>query len=71
MKGILRFLLRFGLITALGILVTPYISRAIGRLADRAPRGSATEEFLVELRDNLPGPLVHTFGETVTDIFLR
>jgi hypothetical protein len=70
MKGILRFAVRFGLITVLGIVVTPYISRALNRLVERAPTGSTTEDFFAELRDNLPGPLVHTFGETVTDLFL-
>jgi hypothetical protein len=71
MKGFLRFLVRFGLVTLLGFLVTPYIRRAMDQLAQRTPDGSVAKDILVQLADDLAHPLVTAFGETVTDLVFR
>ena len=71
MKGILRFLVRFGLVTLLGFLVSPYIRRAMDQLAQRAPEESVIKDLLLQLGDDLAHPLVATFGETVTDLVFR
>ncbi len=71
MKGILRFLVRFGLVTLLGLLVTPYIRRAMDQLARRAPDDSVARDILLQLGDDIAHPLVSAFGETVTDLVFR
>jgi hypothetical protein len=71
MRGIFRALVRFGLVTLLGLLLTPHISHAMDRLAQRAPDGSVVNEFLVELRDRLGKSLVAAFGEAVTGLVFR
>jgi hypothetical protein len=63
-------LLRFAIITALTMLVTPYVSRLLDRLADRAPRNSFLESTLLEFSDRYSSSLVRTFGETVGELFL-
>ena len=71
MKGVVRFLVRFGLITLLGFLVTPYIRRVFERLAQHAPEGSMLKDFLVQLGDKLGSSLLTAFGESVIDLMLR
>jgi len=63
-------LLRFALVTALTLLLTPYISRAFDRLANRAPQGSFLEESLLELSDRYASSLIRAFGETLGELFL-
>jgi hypothetical protein len=71
MKGILRFLVRFGLVTVVGFLITPYVRRAMDQLAQRAPADSVVKDILLQLGDDLAHPLVAAFGETVTDLVFR
>lgn len=63
-------LLRFALITALTMLLTPYISRLFDRLADRAPKNSFLEDALLEFSNRYSSSLVRSFGETLGDLVL-
>jgi hypothetical protein len=65
-KGLLRFVL----VTGITMLLTPYISRAFDRLANRAPTGSFLEDALLELSDRYASSLVKTFGETLGELVL-
>jgi len=66
----LKGLLRFALVTALTLLLTPYVSRAFDRLADRAPRGSFLEDALLELSDRYASGLIRSLGETLGELVL-
>jgi hypothetical protein len=66
LKGLLRFIL----ITALSMLVAPYLSRLLDRLADRAPRGSVLEDALLEFSDSYSTSLIRSFGEALGDLVL-
>ena len=61
-------LLRFALVTALTLLVTPYVSRAFDRLADRAPRGSFLEDALLEIGDRYASGLIRSLWEALGDL---
>ena len=63
-------LLRFGLIWALSMLVTPYVNRFFDRLAARAPKGSFVEDMLLELSSNYSATLIRSVGETVGELVL-
>jgi hypothetical protein len=63
-------LIRFALITALTMLLTPYLSRAFDRLATQAPKGSFLEAVLLEMSDRYASSLIRTFGETVGELVL-
>jgi hypothetical protein len=63
-------LLRFGLIWALSMLLTPYLNRFLAQLASRAPRNSLLEDFLLEMSDRYSSSLIKSFGETVGELFL-
>jgi len=63
-------LLRFALIWALSILVTPYVNRLLDRLAERAPKGSFVEAMLLELSGRYSTALIQAFGETLGELVL-
>jgi hypothetical protein len=63
-------LLRFGLIWALTMLVTPYVNRAFDRVAMRAPKGSFLEKVMLELSTNYSAALIRSFGETLGELAL-
>ena len=63
-------LLRFALIWALSMLVTPYLNRFLSQLAARAPENSLLEDFLQELSGQYSATLIRSLGETVSDLVL-
>jgi hypothetical protein len=63
-------LIRFALITALTMLLTPYVNRLLDRLVERAPRDSFIEDALLELSDRYSASLVRAFGETLGELVL-
>lgn len=63
-KGVIRFLV----IWALSMLLTPYVKRFLDQLAMRAPRGSLIEELLLELSNRYSASLIGAFGETLGDL---
>ena len=65
-----KALIRFALITALTMLVTPYVNRWLDRLAERAPKGSFLEDALLELSDRYSSSLIRSLGETVGELVL-
>ncbi|MBV9324582.1 MAG: hypothetical protein JO352_12430 [Chloroflexi bacterium] len=66
MKGVLRFVLSWGL----SVLLTPYVHRAFDQLATRAPKGSFLEDVLLELSDRYSAMLIQSFGETAGELVL-
>ncbi len=65
-----KSLLRFALITALTMLLTPYVNRFFDQLAARAPEDNFPEDLLRELSDRYASSLVRSFGETLGEIVL-
>ena len=63
-------LLRFGLVWAFTMLVTPHLERWLGRLVANAPKDSFLEEFLQELSGRYSSSLIRSFGETVGEMVL-
>jgi hypothetical protein len=64
----LKGLIRFALIWALTIFLTPYVNRLFNMLAERAPRESFLEAILLELSDQYASSLVNTVGETLGEL---
>jgi hypothetical protein len=65
-----KALLRFALVWAISMLLTPYLNRLFDRLAQQAPRGSFLEDALLELSDRYSTSLIRTFGETLGELVL-
>ena len=63
-------LLRFALIWALSMLLTPYVNRLFDRLAERAPSGSFLEDALLELSSRYSATLIRSFGESLGELVL-
>ena len=63
-------LIRFGLIWAISMMLTPYVNRLFDRLAERAPRGSFLEDALLELSGRYSATLIRSVGEAVGELFL-
>ena len=63
-------LIRFALITAISMLLTPYLNRLLDQLAARAPKGSFLEEALLELSDRYSSSLIRAFGESLGELVL-
>jgi hypothetical protein len=61
-------LIRFGIIYALTMLVTPYVDRWLRQLAARAPQDSFIEEVLQQLSTQYSASLIRSFGETVGEL---
>lgn len=64
----LKGLLRFALIWAISMFLTPYVNRFLSRIAERAPRDSFLEQLLRELSDQYSASLIRSFGETVGEL---
>jgi len=65
-----KALVRFALITALTMLLTPYVKRLFNQLAERAPKDSFLEDVLRELSDRYSSALIRAFGETLGELVL-
>jgi hypothetical protein len=65
-KGLIRFVL----IWAISLFLTPYLNRLFDRLAARAPKGSFVEEILLELSGRYSASLIRSFGETLGELVL-
>jgi hypothetical protein len=66
----LKGLLRFALIWAISMLLTPYLNRFLDRLAKRVPQDSFLEELLLELSNRYSATLIRSFGETLGELVL-
>ncbi len=66
----LKGLLRFALIWAISMFLTPYLNRFLDRLAQRAPKNSFLEEMLLELSGRYSSTLIRSFGETLGELVL-
>jgi hypothetical protein len=55
--------LRFALIWALSMFLTPYVERLFTRLTEMAPRNSILEEIFDDLRKQYSTTLVRSVGE--------
>jgi hypothetical protein len=66
----LKGLLRFALIWAISMFLTPYLNRFLDRLAQRAPKNSFLEEMLLELSGRYSSTLIRSFGETLGELAL-
>ena len=63
-------LLRFALVWALTMFLTPHVNRLFDQLAARAPSGSFIKDMLLELSERYSSALVAAFGETVGEMVL-
>ncbi|MGI9147180.1 MAG: hypothetical protein ACR2IK_11600 [Chloroflexota bacterium] len=63
-------LLRFALVWAISMFLTPYLNRLFDRLAERAPAGSFAKEMLLELSGSYSTTLIRSFGETLGELVL-
>jgi hypothetical protein len=61
-------LIRFALIWAISLLLTPYLNRLFDRLAEKAPRGSFLQDALLELSERYSSALIAAFGETLGEL---
>jgi len=66
----LKGLIRFGVIWAISMFVTPYLNRWMMQLASRAPKNSFLEDTLRELSDQYSATIIRSFGETLGDLVL-
>jgi len=64
----LKGLLRFALIWAISMFLTPYLNRFLLQLAARAPKNGFLEDMLVELSDQYSTSLIRSFGETLGEL---
>lgn len=63
-------LIRFALVWALSMFLTPYVNRFFDRVAARAPKDSFVEAMLLELSENYSAALIRSFGETLGELVL-
>ena len=61
-------LIRFALIWAISMFLTPYLNRFLDRLATRVPKNSFLEELLLELSSRYSATLIRAFGETLSEL---
>jgi hypothetical protein len=66
----LKALIRFALIWAISLFLTPYLNRFLDRLAKRAPKDSFLEELLLEISSRYSATLIRSFGETLGELFV-
>ncbi len=64
----LKGLIRFALIWAISMFLTPYLNRFLDRLATRVPKNSFLEELLLELSSRYSATLIRAFGETLGEL---
>jgi hypothetical protein len=63
-------LIRFAVIWAISMYLTPYLNRWLLQLAARAPKNSFIEDMLVELSDQYSASIIRSVGETIGELFL-
>jgi hypothetical protein len=61
-------LIRFAVIWAISLLLTPYVVRFFDRLAARVPPGSFAHEMLHELSERYSATLIRSVGETLGEL---
>jgi hypothetical protein len=66
----LKGLMRFALIWAISLFLTPYLNRFLDRLATRVPKNSFLEELLLELSSRYSAALIRAFGEGLGELVL-
>ena len=66
----LKGLLRFAVIWAISMFLTPYLNRFLDRLATRAPKDSFLEQLLLELSGRYSATLIRSFGESLGELVL-
>jgi hypothetical protein len=64
----IRGLIRFGLIWAISLFLTPYVNRLFDRAAAVAPKGSFIEAMMLELSTNYSAALIRSVGETIGEL---
>ena len=69
-SDMVKGLIRFALIWAISMLLTPYLNRFLDRLASRAAKNSFLEELLLELSGRYSATLISAFGETLGELVL-
>ncbi len=62
--------MRFALIWAISMYLTPYLNRFLLQLASKAPKNSFIEDMLVELSDQYSSSIIRSFGETLGELVL-
>jgi len=63
-------MIRFALIWALTMYITPYLDRWLSQLAHKAPKDSFLEDVLLELSTKYSASLIRSFGETLGELVL-
>lgn len=66
----LKGLMRFALIWAISMFLTPYLNRFLDRIAERAPKNSFLQDILLELSERYSATLIRSFGETLGELVL-
>ena len=66
--AMVKGLIRFGVIWAISMFLTPYLNRFFDRVASRAPKGSFIEDMALELSSNYSATLIRSFGETLAEL---
>ena len=66
--NVVKGLIRFALIWAISMFLTPYLNRFLDRLAARVPKNSFLEEMLLELSSRYSATLIRAFGETLGEL---
>ena len=61
-------LIRFALISVITMVVTPYVTRFLVQLAERAPEDSFLKDVLVEFSGQYSSSLVRSVGETLGEL---
>jgi len=62
--------MRFALIWAISMFLTPYLNRFLDRIAERAPKNSFLQDILLELSERYSATLIRSFGETLGELVL-
>jgi hypothetical protein len=66
----IKGLIRFAVIWAISMFLTPYLNRFLLQLAAKAPRNSFLEDTLTELSDQYSSSIIRSFGETLGELVL-
>ncbi|HEY0583198.1 MAG TPA: hypothetical protein VGE94_13520 [Chloroflexota bacterium] len=67
-RHMVKGLIRFGLIWAISMFLTPYVNRFLDRVVARAPKNSFVEAMLLELSENYSAALIRAFGESLGEL---
>jgi hypothetical protein len=66
----IKGLIRFALIWAISMFLTPYLNRFLLQLAAKAPKNSFLEATLRELSDQYSSSIIRSIGETLGELVL-